>query len=162
MKTKHEIEAEILAISHDGKKMDARIQACALDIIQHVEKHGDTTLADTLYKAMPKGSRRNALADWFFLHGKIRPLIKGVDEKDDARLARGDIFGYAKDKTTLLEEGSKKPWYECKKEAPVSVAFDVLGEVQRLLQRIEKASKDGKEIKGLDDARRLIAEKLTA
>src|SRR5574337_342395 len=68
------------AIKGRGAKLDADIQTAGLSIINHVAEHGDTTLADRLFDAMPKGSRRVMLAEWFVAFGMIRTLDKKVAE----------------------------------------------------------------------------------
>ena len=147
--TKHEIEVLINDVRHSGKALDDKIQEAGLACMQHASEYGDTTLTDKLFAAMPKGSRRLALAEWFFAFGQMRPLVKS--NPDDAkRIEMGQTFALDRTRELQLAEASAKPWFDCKKEAPVSDAFDVIAETRRLLARIEKATKDGKNIQGVE------------
>ncbi len=147
--TSAQIDDAIENIASRGKKLDAAIQACGLSIILHIENHGDITKANKLYNAMPKGSRRNALCEWFFSFSKLK-----LSDKDDKRK---NPFVYARNKETKLQEAMDKPWYDCKPEKPADLVFDVEAQLRTLLNRVQKAKEDGKEIKtGKVDINKLI------
>lgn len=137
--TSAQIDDAIENIASRGKKLDSDIQACGLSILLHIENHGDITKANKLFAAMPKGSRRNALAEWFITFGKLK-----VSDKEDKRKVP---FVYSRNKETNLQGAMDKPWYDCKPEKPVDLVFDIEQQLRTLLNRVEKAKADGKEIK---------------
>ena len=140
-----QINKAIVSIATRGKKLDADIQSAGLSIINHVEEHGDTTLADKLVNALPKGSRKLALVEWMLAFSKMRLLSK--DNPDDAaRIAGGAFFAYDKTKTTNLEAAADKQWYEFKPEAPILTAFDAQAAVQSVLTKLTRAMAGGLEI----------------
>lgn len=118
------------------------IQTAGLSIIQHVDQHSDTTLADRLYGALGHGSRRNSLAQWFITYGKMRLLDKDVPEEATA-LKAGRIFKFDKGRTTNMAGAAAKPWQEMVKEPALKDTFDVHAAYVNLMKRIEKAGKDG-------------------
>lgn len=137
--TSAQIDDAIENIASRGKKLDASIQSCGLSIILHIEQHGDITKANKLFNAMSKGSRRNALCEWFFSFSKLK-----LSDKEDKRK---NPFVFARNKETKLQEAMDKPWYECKPEKPVDLVFDVEAQLRTLLNRVKKAKDEGKEIK---------------
>lgn len=124
-------------VRKSGVKLDNMIQVAACSVINHVEKHGDITLVNTLLDAMPNGSRVNALRDFILTFGKV--------EYDEATKA----MVYAKGKETDLEGAQNIMWSEFKPEAPY-VAFDLNGLIQGILKKADKALKDDKECKNVD------------
>lgn len=145
------IDKAIASIANRGKKLDSDIQLAALSVINHIDMHGDVTLANRLFDALPKGARRLALAEWFLAFGKL------AANTDKATAKTGVHFLYAKDKKTDLVGATETPWYEMKKEADVISAFDVQAELARLLAKIKKAQKDGVELKNADKLAALLA-----
>lgn len=145
------IDKAIASIANRGKKLDGDIQVAALSVINHIEKHGDVTLANRLFDALPKGARRLALAEWLLAFGKL------AANADKLTAKAGVHFVYAKEKKTDLAGGEETPWYEMKKEADVATAFDVQAELARLLAKIKKAQRDGVELKNADKLADLLA-----
>lgn len=137
-----EINKAIASIASRGKKLDADIQNAGLSIIHHVQEHGDSTLADKLVLALPKGSRKLALTEWFLAFGKLRILSK-TDPDDAVRIAAGAIFAYDKTKYTYLESAAAKPWHDYKAEPDVLTAFNAQSAVQAVLARLVKAQAGG-------------------
>lgn len=136
------IDKAIASIANRGKKLDGDIQLAAVSILDHVEQHGDVTLADRLLAAMPKGARKLALVEFLLAFGKLRVLDKA--NKDDAvRIAAGATFAHDKTKQTNIEGASEKPWYEFKQEKAAIEAFDVQAAVAQLLTRVSKLQADG-------------------
>ncbi len=140
------------SIANRGKKLDSDIQLAGLSVLDHIQQHGDVTLANRLFLALPKGARKLAMAEWFLAFGKLAANMDKATAKDMP-------FVFAKDKQTDLAGAQELPWYECKPEKAVADAFDVQAEVAKLLKRITafQQAKPDAEIKGAD----LIA-KLTA
>lgn len=155
-----EINKAIASIASRGKKLDADIQAAGLSIIHHADAHGDSTLADKLVQALPKGSRKLALVEWMLAFSKLRLLDKSSPE-DAVRIAAGAFFAYDKSKNTNLESASQKPWFDFKPEAPVLTAFDAQAAVQGVLAKLSKAVAGGLEVENralaLEAAQKLVA-----
>ena len=129
--TKATIVAAIEEIRATGKKLDTMIQVAACSVIQHVDKHGDVTLVNTLVEAMPKGSRVNALRDFLVTFAKV--------EYDEA--TKG--FKFAKHKETDLIGAQNIMWTEFKPEQPY-VAFDLQALIAGVLKKADTALKDDK------------------
>lgn len=139
------IHKAIKSIQTRGANLDQSIQLAGLSILQHIEECGDTTLADKLFDAMPKGSRRVMLAEWFMAFGLIRAL--SAKDKDDAkRLQAGAHFGIDRTRKTDLAAAEAKPWFEMKKQEAAAEALDVYKSVRAVLARLSAAAKDGREI----------------
>lgn len=155
-----EINKAIISIAARGKRLDADIQAAGLSIINHADEHGDSTLADKLVLALPKGSRKLALTEWMLAFGKLRLLDKANPE-DAARIAAGAFFAYDRAKRTDLESAGAKPWFDFKPEAPILTAWDAQGAVQAVLTKLAKAQAGGLSIENralaLEDAQKLVA-----
>jgi hypothetical protein len=150
-----DITKAITSIKNRGGKLDADIQLAGLSILQHIEQHGDTTLADKLYDAMPKGARRLALAEWMLAFGMIRALKK-QDAADKEAIAAGRSFSIDRTKKTDMPGATAMQWHEFKPEKHVTEeAFDVQAEVQKLLGRIQKAQASGRAIVHPEVAERL-------
>ena len=138
------ITKAIGSIANRGKKLDADIQLAGLSVLSHIDQHGDITLANRLFDALPKGARRLALAEWYLAFGKLIPTT------DKALIQAGQHFSYSKEKTTDMVGAEAMPWFDMKKEASVAEAFDVQAEFQRLLSKIARAQKQGIELKNAD------------
>lgn len=155
-----EINKAIASIAARGKKLDSDIQTAGLSILNHVQEHGDSTLADKLVLALPKGSRKLALTEWLLAFGKLRILSK-TNPDDASRIAGGAIFAYDKTKHTDLESAAAKPWYDFKPEPDVLTAFDAQSAVQAVLTKLAKAQAGGLTIENrahaLEAAQKLVA-----
>lgn len=141
---KEQIVKAIASIQSRGKKLDADIQLCGLSILNHVDQHGDITLAIALYENMPKGSRRNSLALWLCKHGKL-----AINESPVASERKEKPLVFAKDKTTDLVAAAAEMWYEVQQEKEL-VEFSVIGQVRALIKKIEAASKSERGVSGLE------------
>ena len=143
-----DIDAGIKSLANRGKKFDADVQNIALSIVAHTEAHSDYTKAEALYKALPAGSRRASLVQWFLAFGKIRALNPKVAE-DKAKMDSGAVFAFDRAKRTDMEGAHKALWHSMgKPEAKPADVFDVQKAAMSLLSRMRKAHKDGVEIKG--------------
>ncbi len=124
-----DIVSAIEDIRSTGKKLDNMIQVAACSVIQHVGKHGDITLVNTLVEAMPNGSRVNALRDFIGTFSKA--------EYDEATKA----FKFNKEKKTDLAGAEAIMWTEFKPEQPY-VAFDLQKLLASVLKKADAALKD--------------------
>lgn len=151
------IEKAIKSVSTRGKKLDESIQVVGLSILAHVEKCGDTTLADRLFDAMPKSARRSMLAEWFVAFGKIRTLDpKSAD--DAKRIKAGAHFQFDKTRSTDMVGAEAKPWHDMKKPETAAQAFDAQASVRAVLARLTAAAKDGREVKNRAEAVKALDE----
>lgn len=140
------IKKAIADISVTGKKLDGMIQHAAMSIAAHIDEHCNSTLADDLYNAMPNGSRRNALADWFQKYAKLDVITKEMRDSDKEKFGER-IFQFNKKKATKLEAGNSEPWWECKPEKPAEIAFDFNAQLKSLITRAKSAAESGKGFK---------------
>lgn len=158
--TAAEINKAIASIASRSKKLDADIQTAGLSILNHVQEHGDSTLADKLVLALPKGSRKLALTEWLLAFGKLR-ILKKTNVDDSARIGAGAIFAYDKTKHTDLDSATAKPWYDFKPEPDVRTAFDAQSSVKAVLTKLTKAQAGGLLIENrahaLEAAQKLVA-----
>lgn len=149
MKNAADINKAITSIAGRGAKLDKDIQHVGLSVMQHAAEHGDSTLADKLVQAMPKGGRKLALVEWMLAYSPIVVLDK-VQDKD--AIAAGRVFKLDRTKKLDLVGAAEKPWHEFRKEAAVQDAFDAGKAVTSVLARLNAAAKDGLAIEGKDVA----------
>lgn len=142
--TKAEIEKAITSVANRGKKLDDDIQLAGLNILAHVDTHGEVSLANKLYHALPKGSRRNALVEWFLMYGKITI-------NTDKESAKEFPLVFRKDGSTDTDAASAMPWYNCKPEKSVQEEFDFSKNLTSLINHIKRATDKGMPIKGNEE-----------
>lgn len=146
-----DIDAGIKSLASRGKKFDADVQNIALSIIAHTEAHSDYTKAEALYKALPAGSRRASLVQWFLAFGKISALDPKVPE-EKAKIEQGAHFKFDREKRTDMEGAHKTMWHSMgKPEAKPAEVFDVHKAAASLLSKMRKAQEAGVPIKGDTD-----------
>lgn len=151
IKTAALINKEITSIKAAGKKLDDRIQLAGLSVLNHVEEHGDVTVVNALFLALPQGARAKALAEWLLAFGK---LAKNGDKK----AAKAAPFVYDKGRSTDLTGAVEQPWFKfAKKDDTVESAFDFQASLKALLDRAAKAEKEGKSIAGADQLAKIRA-----
>ena len=143
-----EVRKAILSIQNRGRKLDGDIQSAGLQCLLHADQHGDTTLLDALFNAMPKGSRRVLLAEWAINFGTVRALDPKSAE-DKARIDAGAHFRLDRSRTLDIEGAVGTAWFDMKPQQAAHEAFDAAKAVQQLIKRLEKASGSAK---GLDEA----------
>jgi hypothetical protein len=153
---KKDIEFAIGVIKVRGEEFDQAVQQVQLSVLHHADLHGDITLFEGLFNALPKGSRRNALAEHAVKYGKI---LINLDADPKKRKAKPFLFD--KTKTTDLVGAQAEPWFEMSPEKPVDMAFDFQAQLLALLKKADKAANDPlKSFQGrdlLEAARKLIA-----
>ena len=154
------LSATIAGIKKSGASLDERIQVAALSVIALVAKCNNTTIADQLVNAMPKSGRKLALVEYLVAFGNFE-VITAKSAEDKKAIEAGRVFKFAKDKVANLEGADSKMWYDFRKEAKVSEAFDVQSQVKSLLSRLKAAAEAGKEIQNkegaIEQARALLA-----
>ena len=142
--TKAEIEKAITSVANRGKKLDADIQLAGLNILAHVDAHGEVSLVNKLYHALPKGSRRNALVEWFLMFGKVAV-------NPDKATAKEFPLVFRKDGKTDTNAAMATPWYDCRPEPSVQEAFDFSKNLASLINHIKSATDKGMPIKGNEE-----------
>lgn len=147
-----DIEKAITSIATRGKNLDNDIQLCALSVLAHLNEHGDPSLLNRLYNALPKGSRKAAMSAWVMTYGKVKPNEQPLTKKESP-------FLYNKEGETDLDGATSKPWFEFKKDSTPEEVFNLDASLQSLVKRLENAHKGGKQItlgEGTRTALRLI------
>lgn len=135
--SKEQIEKAIASIAQRGVKLDRDVQVAGLSILNHVNLHGDITLANKLFNSMSRGMRRNSLGIWLTMFGKLTINLDPATKKDMP-------LAYDKARKTDLEGAAKTMWFDVKKEPDLDVEFDVQGALEKVLA---KAQKDGTKVK---------------
>lgn len=144
------IEKAIASIANRGSKLDADIQHCALSVINHVELHGDVTLVNRLYLAMPKGTRKAALSAWLLQFGKV---LANTDKASKKELP----FVYNKQGKTDMDGAIANPWYNFKQDKAPDEVLNLNDSIKALLKRAESAMKRGVKVEGdIESLRRMV------
>lgn len=138
--TATDINKAINSIKGRGAKLDADIHKAGVSVLAHAAQHGDTTLADALVHAMPKGGRKVALVEWMLAFGTFAKLDPKAD-KDAVQAGR--LFKHDKARTLNLDGAIEKCWTEFKKEPDVLTAFDAQAAVQSVIRRMQSAVSAG-------------------
>ena len=148
-----ELNKAIDSVINRGKKLDDSIQLLGLSLLGHTDEHGDITLMNRLLVSFPKGSRRNAFAEWALKFGKFQ-LNTGADKKDVP-------FHFAKERTTDLLGAEGMMWTEFKPEQDLDKVFDFGALLQALIKKADQATaKDPSKVKNaelIQKARELAA-----
>lgn len=145
------IAAAITSIKGRGTKLDADIQLAGLSVLQHAAKTGDTTLADKLVDAMPKGGRKLALVEWMLAFGTFCKIDGHTKAGKDA-IAAGRLFQHDKSRTLMLEQATAKEWHEFRKEPAPHTAFDAQASSKALLKKLQDAAASGMTLEGRAEA----------
>jgi hypothetical protein len=128
-KSKAEIIAAIADVQVTGKRLDDMIHVAAASVVNHLEEHGDITLAQSLVDAMPVGSRVNALIAYFEKVGKVNYDI--ATKK----------LEFAKFKVTNMDLAIAKSWTDYKPEAPYS-GFDLKATLSAMITKAMEAQSE--------------------
>jgi hypothetical protein len=99
------VAKHIMSIAARGAKLDNDIHSGAMACLYHADKHGDITLMNRLLMAMPKSTRRNALAQWAVAFGKFKP------NEDKSTLETAPL-AFDKAKSTDIPAAQAKPFWD--------------------------------------------------
>ena len=127
---KEKLNALINSIASRGKKLDNDIHRAGVNVIYHIDQHGDITIAEKLIESMPKSSRRKALILWLIDNSK---LAYSEDEKK---------YVYDKTKKTNLERAIETPFWEYTQEVKPISPVDLEKRIESLIKQAEKALAD--------------------
>lgn len=117
-------------------KLASQVQQAGMAALALLSEHGQIGRVNQLYLAMPKGSKKDALAKWFLTFGKLEANTK--DNKTEVP------FLVTKQGVTDLEKAAATPWYDTIKSKTPDEIFDVKRAFEALLDRCAKAEKAGK------------------
>lgn len=142
---KAQLDKAISSIAKRGKQLDKDIQTAALSALKLLKDHGGVEWINKLYLAMPAGSRKSSLSQWFMCFGAC---VANTDAGTKAERP----FVYAKDKSTDLDAAALVEWHEMKKEPEPDEVFDIHKAVALLIAKAKKAGKvsDPKMLKHLE------------
>jgi hypothetical protein len=143
MLTLKQCAAAIQQIKITGKGLDDTIQSVGLSVLQHVEAHREASLAIKLLKALPKGSRSNALIDWMTQCGMLSVNLNKLTAKEFPLV-------FNKEGKTDLERAAAKAWYKWKPEASPVLEFDFGAKLSALLKAVADAQAKGVTVKGVE------------
>lgn len=131
-----QVENKIKTVATKGASFDALVQEVALAVIFHVNDKREASLANKLYAALPKGTRRNALVKWFMTFGEIK-LNQGADRKDIPLL-------FKKKGEYKPEEATETMWNDMTVEKSPAEEFNPAKLATQLLNKLNKAVQEGK------------------
>lgn len=134
------INKAIASISTRGANLDNSIHIAACSVLAHVAEHRDTTIADKLVNAMPKGGRKLALVEFMLAYGTMTKLNTG-DDKDAIKAGR--LFKNDNKRTLNMVDAQAKSWTEFKREASPLTAFDAGAAMKSLMERLTSANAKG-------------------
>lgn len=132
IENKAELDKAITAWGKAGQKWAQQGHILALSALTHHAKHGDTSLINRVYLAMPKGAKSSAMAEWILAYGAL-------SANTDKEAARTSPFVHDKTKTADLAGAAQTPWTEFKPEPTVLELFDVQKAVHAILTKAAKA-----------------------
>ncbi len=141
------LDAALKSIANRGKRLDADIHKFALSAALHTAVNGNPHYVNELIANMPKGSRVNALREWFSTFGPVEFALSSkefVTDKDHAKQMVTEMNEGAKLPTDLVN-GAEMPWTEFKPEAeykPMNFTAEILKAVGRAQDRLDSNKGD--------------------
>lgn len=126
-----ELNTKINAIKKSASELQSEIQLAAVNAVGYSILHGDITIGQKLFDALPSGVRRASLVAFFEKHGNFAYL------KEEKRFAHYKNDERSFDEVALLAT----PWASAKKEVIVS-EYDLDDMFTKFMNRIEKAFKE--------------------
>ena len=133
------LEKRIDALAKKASALMSETHCLAVEVLNHAAQHGDVTLIERLFKALPKGFDRSAFLTWLYAYSPVRT---SGDQSKWGLLKEG-----AKGFVAFNIEGADATpfWgYAKKPEAQQMDYAKILQMVVRLEKRLEKIA-DGKE-----------------
>jgi hypothetical protein len=126
-----ELNTKINAIKKSASELQSEIQLAAVNAVGYSIEHGDITIGQRLFDALPSGVRRASLAAFFEKHGNFAYL------KEEKR------FAYYKNDERTFDEVALLgiSWASAKKEV-ITSEYDLDDMFTKFMNRIEKAFKE--------------------
>lgn len=131
------IELAIKSIGVRGAGLDRDIQLTALSVIRHIDTNNEVSLFIKLYRALPKGSRSNALVAWAVAFSKVEVNLDKDTKKDQP-------FVCNKGKKTEVVAATDKPWFDFKKPQDPADEFNLDAAFIKFMAMVEAKAKNGK------------------
>lgn len=151
------VDKLIASIKGRGAKLDHDIHSAAMACLFHADKHGDITLMNRLLLAMPKSTRRNALAQWAVKFGKFKP------SEDTAAQATAPL-AFDKSNSTDFDGAQAMPFWDFKnvKEGTTEWLFSnyIEGVMRTLGQKAAGSGPEAMKAKAAFDAIKGVNEAL--
>ena len=131
------IGLKIQSIAKRSTTLRTDIQAVGIDIIRHIDEHGEVSLANQLYLAIGNGGHKAALGQWFLNYAKVSANSnpKTKDERP---------FLFKAEKVTDVESAMINKWYDAVKAPELDKLFDLHAAIEALLKKATKADSEGK------------------
>ena len=131
------IGLKIQSIAKRSTTLRTDIQAVGIDIIRHIDEHGEVSLANQLYLAIGNGGHKAALGQWFLNYAKVSANSnpKTKDERP---------FLFKAEKVTDVESAMINKWYDAVKAPELDKLFDLHAAIEALLKKATKADSAGK------------------
>lgn len=133
LKSSAEIAKAIKSIGARSANLMNDVQSAGIDVIRHIEAHGDVTLLNRLYHAMGDSMRTAAFSAWVLAYAKV----KANTGKDKADVP----FVFDKSKTTDVQSAMLNKWWTC--GAPEKAPDEVFDLAKALQSVLKKATKEG-------------------
>lgn len=135
------LSASITSIRTAGRKLDARIHATAVGLMDRAVHNRDCSLVGALIDALPASGRRKDLIAWFHAFSNVR--IRH-DQKADAfkanMLGQNNADWLNDDaQEAKLAEAFAKPFYSVEEATRTSNPFVLSNAIAALLKKAEKA-----------------------
>lgn len=132
--------ATIAKISANASKLQEQIHFAGLNAMAHALQHGDATIMQALYNALPNGQRREALLVWCNKYSPIRVVQKG---KKCGLLKEGVHKEYV---PFDIEGAAASPYYNLDEKNGFKLDVDsmnfkaiVMAALKQKLKRLDKA-----------------------
>lgn len=131
-----ELDKMIVGVKTSGVRFDALVQRAAVQCVAQSILHGNTTPANALYEALPKGSRRDSLVAWFEKYGNFAWM------KGERKLAYFKAKSAADWTDEYAAEVAASMWTTGTKPAEPKSVYDMEEEVSKFLDRMGKLAGD--------------------
>jgi len=144
-------EAAIKSIASCGKRLDAAIHRVAVSAAVHTAKNGNPVHVNALIENMPKGSRVNAVREWFTRFGPVSYNSETKlfeTDKEHAKLMLSEMAAGAVVPSDVLE-GISTPWTDLKPEGayvPIDFTAMIVKAVTTAQKRIDADENKGDKI----------------
>lgn len=136
------------------------IQSVLMSVTFHAVAHGNIEPMLKLWNGVGKGVRKAAIQHWLDQHAPVQ-----IDKEKGFVFSREKVALLAdfadpvnpsvEDATLYAATLAAFPWVDCKPEKLAEESFDVMAMLVKLVDRADKAAKDGAEIKHKETLARL-------
>lgn len=138
------------AIAVQGMTLRDNVQLAAMSAIYHSVQSQNNDVGIRLVESFTDGMRKASIVAYLEQHGNFRwdAEAKALVHHRNPEVAVPVDGKLSKDDTANMHALlSANPWYDAKPESEIVSIVDVNEMISKLVKRIQKAVKDGKEIK---------------